>query len=247
MRANKSRIIVLAILIFATFAIPSKSMAWGNCPAQVIVQWGDTLSGLAVTCGTTVDAIRAANPGLGWWLYAGQILNIPSGYAYTPVYYPPAPVTGSTYVVQWGDTLGIIAGRYGVTVYDLLAINPQISNPSLIYIGQVINVPAVVVPYPTVVVTFPTPTPIPSQSTSLSITYKGGLLVRSGPGKEYKFINSAMYKTTWQYQPSSLTIDSKGQVWVSVAISPPQKGYSTGWILVKDWLGNYFTDPQINP
>ncbi|MFM8425148.1 MAG: LysM peptidoglycan-binding domain-containing protein, partial [Chloroflexota bacterium] len=42
----------------------------GYCSNYVTVQWGDTLSGIAALCGTTVDAIRAANPGLGWWAYA---------------------------------------------------------------------------------------------------------------------------------------------------------------------------------
>ena len=113
--------------------------AWGNCASYVTVQWGDTLSGIAAQCGTTVDAIRTANPGLGWWLYAGQVLYIPTGYNPQPNY---PPVTNNTYVVQWGDTLGKIAGRSGTNVYAILAVNPQIWNPSLIYVGQVINLPS---------------------------------------------------------------------------------------------------------
>ena len=35
-----------------------------------------------------------------------------------------------------GDTLWGIAGRYGVTLSALIAANPQIKNPNLIYPGQ---------------------------------------------------------------------------------------------------------------
>jgi LysM repeat protein len=50
-------------------------------------------------------------------------------------------VCGSTYVAQPGDYLIKIAGLCGVTYASLLAANPQIGNPSLIYPNQVINIP----------------------------------------------------------------------------------------------------------
>jgi len=134
-------IMVVAILT-ASFAPAGAALAWPGCASYITVQWGDTLSGLAALCGTTVDAIRAANPGLGWWVYTGAVLYIPTGYATDPVYYYPAPSYGGTYVVQYGDTLGIIAARMGVSVSDLLAVNPGIWNASLIYVGQYINLPA---------------------------------------------------------------------------------------------------------
>ncbi|MDD4146677.1 MAG: LysM domain-containing protein, partial [Clostridia bacterium] len=45
------------------------------------------------------------------------------------------------YVIQQGDTLYSIAARYGVTVRAILAVNPQITNPNLISVGQMIKVP----------------------------------------------------------------------------------------------------------
>ena len=39
-----------------------------------------------------------------------------------------------------GDTLSGIASQYGTTVEDILALNPWISNPNLIYTGQTIRV-----------------------------------------------------------------------------------------------------------
>jgi LysM repeat protein len=236
---------VITVLLVTSFMSTGGALAWSKCPTYITVQWGDTLSGIAKLCDTTVDAIRAANPGLGWWLYAGQTLYIPTGY--TPPSYPP---TSGTYVVQSGDTLGKIAARGKTSVSDILAVNPQIYNPSLIYVGQVINLPAGVnVPPPTNYPpppppTKPTPPPVDSYS-SLNIAYKYGMYIRSEPGGT--IIASALDTTRWQYKPSSIFIDKKWKVWVQVKISPPAKGYSTGWLLVKDQFGAYFTDPQIDP
>lgn len=140
-------IVVVAILV-TSFASTGGAKAWGGCASYITVQWGDTLSGLAALCGTTAEAIRAANPGLGWWVYAGQVLYIPTGYTPAPVYYPPT--YGGTYVIQQGDTLGKIAAKLGVSVSAILAINSQIWNASLIYAGQVINLPAAAPVYYTV-------------------------------------------------------------------------------------------------
>jgi spore germination protein len=51
------------------------------------------------------------------------------------------PVDSFQYTVASGDSLYSIARRYGVTVDQILAVNPQITNPSLIYTGQDINIP----------------------------------------------------------------------------------------------------------
>ena len=44
------------------------------------------------------------------------------------------------YQVVAGDTLSSIAGKYGTTVVKLLALNPEIKNPNLIYVGQYIRI-----------------------------------------------------------------------------------------------------------
>ncbi|MCA9932840.1 MAG: LysM peptidoglycan-binding domain-containing protein [Ardenticatenaceae bacterium] len=44
------------------------------------------------------------------------------------------------YTVQRGDTLGIIAARYSVTVADLVALN-NITNPNVIEVGQQLIIP----------------------------------------------------------------------------------------------------------
>ena len=49
--------------------------------------------------------------------------------------------TGAVYIVKKGDTLWGIAKRYGVALTGLIAANPQIKNPNLIYPGDRVNIP----------------------------------------------------------------------------------------------------------
>jgi LysM repeat protein len=233
---------VITALLLASFSSAGGALAWSQCPTYITVQWGDTLTSVAKLCNTTVDAIRAANPGLGWWLYAGQTLYIPTGSA------PSYPPTGGTYVVQTGDTLGKIAARSKTSVNDLLKVNPQITNPSLIYAGQVINLPAgIIVPPPTKPPQPPTkPTPPPADTYAyLKVTYEHGLHIRTAPGGT--IISSALYKDVITYKPSSVFVDKNWKVWVEVKLYPPMSGYYTGWMLVRDQLGTYYTSPQIAP
>lgn len=52
---------------------------------------------------------------------------------------PAAPA--STYTVKTGDTLSGIAVRHGISLADLEHANPQIRNPDVIHVGQVIKLP----------------------------------------------------------------------------------------------------------
>ncbi|MEO5886161.1 MAG: LysM peptidoglycan-binding domain-containing protein, partial [Anaerolineales bacterium] len=52
----------------------------------------------------------------------------------------PAP-GGQTYYVQRGDTLRKIAAKFSTTVEAILRVNPQITNPNVIYSGQAIKLP----------------------------------------------------------------------------------------------------------
>lgn len=60
----------------------------------------------------------------------------------TPTAFSEAQAAGaSAYTVQQGDTLNSIAGRTGINVDDLIAANPQIANPNVIYVGDQITLP----------------------------------------------------------------------------------------------------------
>ncbi len=54
---------------------------------------------------------------------------------------PVATSAGQSYTIQPGDTLSSIAQRFGVDTRDLLAANPQISNPDRIYAGDRLAIP----------------------------------------------------------------------------------------------------------
>jgi LysM repeat protein len=49
---------------------------------------------------------------------------------------------GSTYITVYCDTLSNIAERTGVSLQSLIAANPQIPNPNLIFSGNVVIIPA---------------------------------------------------------------------------------------------------------
>ena len=110
---------------------PSKPETSGNI-VYYTVESGDTLSGIAAQYGVTVANLVAwnqiGNPDL---IYVGQVLTI-----YTQ---SSTSQQISYYTVESGDTLSGIADQYGVTVANLVAWN-QISDPDLIYVGQVLTI-----------------------------------------------------------------------------------------------------------
>jgi LysM repeat protein len=138
-------------LLLSVLLLVSASPSLGSPEAQGtgttvhIVQWGETLNIIAGRYVVTVDAIvqanGIANPN---YIYAGQRLTIPASSVPPPV---PPPGSTTTYVVQRGDRLYAIAARYGTTVNHLVALN-GIMNPDLIYVGQVLKVPAPGAPPP---------------------------------------------------------------------------------------------------
>lgn len=106
-----------------------------------VVQLGDSLGSIALRYATTVSALASlnniSNPNL---IYPGQVLYLP-GCTATPAPTPTPPPATTTYVVVRGDTLYSISVRFGTTVAKLSALN-GITNPDLIYAGQVLIVPA---------------------------------------------------------------------------------------------------------
>jgi LysM repeat protein len=108
-----------------------------------IVARGDTLKSLAARFGSTVESIMASNPSITNpnVIYEGQRLTIYSSPSTPPPVTPP-PASGQMYYVVRGDTLRKIAAKFSTTVDAILQINPQISNPNVIYVGQAIAIPA---------------------------------------------------------------------------------------------------------
>ena len=51
------------------------------------------------------------------------------------------PVSALSHTVTKGDTMWKIASKYQVGTSEVIAANPQITNPNLIYPGQVLDIP----------------------------------------------------------------------------------------------------------
>jgi LysM repeat protein len=115
--------------------------------ATYMVNPGDTLFGISMAYGVSVQAIMAANGLASETIYAGQQLTMPTDggpNTYAPPDYNnmPAPTgNGFTHTVVPGDTLFRIAMQYGVAV-DAIAGANGIPYPFLIQIGQELVVPA---------------------------------------------------------------------------------------------------------
>jgi len=69
----------------------------------------------------------------------GQILVIPTAGGGTPPP-PPACTSGQTHTVQFGENLYRISLKYGTTVQAIATAN-NISNPNVIFAGQVLCIP----------------------------------------------------------------------------------------------------------
>ncbi len=158
-----TQVSVLALLLLALLAIPAVAQAGGVCGGKYVVDAGDTLSSIAARCGTSVSAVTGANPGVVDPLRAGQTLTLPgsgssgssatssivsSDTSYNATTYnatytaaPAVTYSNGTYIVQSGDTFSAIASRYGLSINQLWAANPQIWNINYVYAGQVIYIP----------------------------------------------------------------------------------------------------------
>ena len=100
------------------------------------VKKGDTLWDIAINNGTTVDQLMHDNNLTSSLIFPGDKLT----YSTTVDQVAKAKQEGY-YSVVLGDTLGKISSRFGVSVDELVKLN-NISNPNLIYVGEVLKVDA---------------------------------------------------------------------------------------------------------
>jgi len=133
----RSRLHTNSFKSLAAFAAAALIVAMAACVASAAttytVKTGDSLYLIAQRFGVTVAALRAANGLSHDWIYPGERLTIPSSGG------TPAP-SGSTYTVRSGDSLFLIANRFGVTVSALRSANGL--SYDWIYPGEVLRIPA---------------------------------------------------------------------------------------------------------
>jgi len=125
--------------------------------ATYTVKSGDTLSKIGNTLGVDWKKITGYKSGDPNIIQPGEILTLPENETPTtqtqpkpltqapgyqtptgsitqvqPQVQPQAPTASQGYKIQPGDTLSAIAMRMGFTVSDLIAANPQITDPNKI-------------------------------------------------------------------------------------------------------------------
>ncbi len=108
---------------------PDPAPDTGSGSFAYTVRSGDTLWLLANRYGTTVDAIKRLNGLTGDNLQIGQVLRIPT--EQSAAYFD--------YTVRSGDTLWLLANRFGTTVDEIRRLNGLTGDN--LQIGQVLRIP----------------------------------------------------------------------------------------------------------
>jgi LysM repeat protein len=108
--------------------------------ANYTVKPGETLSELAERYGTSVQRLMELNNLRGPQdLWAGSRIQVPITRTTTAAAPKPAVNKNATqHKVQSGETLSVIADRYGVSMQNLIALN-GISNPNQVEVGRTLK------------------------------------------------------------------------------------------------------------
>jgi LysM repeat protein len=129
-------------LIYAGSVLQIPSSASSGSSGSVVVEPGQTLSGIAAANGTTVDALAASNDITDLNLvYAGEVLVLPKSSEGGASSSNSATGSQPSVTVSPGETLTSIAATYGTTVGTLAALN-QIQNANLVYAGTSLVLPS---------------------------------------------------------------------------------------------------------
>ncbi|MCC7352905.1 MAG: LysM peptidoglycan-binding domain-containing protein [Anaerolineae bacterium] len=157
------RVLVIATAILVFLIAPANIVLAAPDDAEALVHVvaaGDTLANIAHKYGTTASALMRANnlddPNL---IFIGQRIVIPGGSTGNPGGGNTAPA--ATYTVKFGDTLSSIARALGVSMQALMQAN-NITEPSVVRVGQVLRVPGKDNSQPPQGGSSPTPTPTSS-------------------------------------------------------------------------------------
>jgi N-acetylmuramoyl-L-alanine amidase len=113
-------------------SIASKSSTSSNSFSYTVMP-GDSLFLLAQKFGVTVDTLKSSNNLSSNYLWVGKQLTIPG-------IKNSSSSSNSRYLVQGGDTLFLIAQRYGVTPELIRAAN-NLSSDATIYPNQTLIIP----------------------------------------------------------------------------------------------------------
>lgn len=174
--------------------------------ASYTVKSGDTLSGIASQYNTTVNQIvslnQLSNPNL---IYVGQVLKLKNSQTTnsSSSSSSTAATTVGTYTVKAGDTLSAIASRYSTSSSTLASLN-SLSNPNLIYVGQVLKVSSNA-----------STSSSTSSSANSTVTTAASYTVKAG---DTLSAIAAKYGTTYQALASTNSISNSNDIYVGQVI-----------------------------
>ncbi|MBI3242218.1 MAG: LysM peptidoglycan-binding domain-containing protein [Chloroflexi bacterium] len=125
-------------------------------PFYYTVQPGDTLFSIGAKFELPFDVIGAANGLADSTVTAGKTILIPAG--------------PHVHIVAKGENLETVALRYNVTLAFMQKANPSVTNPSQLFIGQLIHIPIM---YGAKPLPIPTGTPAPASTATPTPTAAG--------------------------------------------------------------------------
>jgi LysM repeat protein len=149
-------------------------------------------------------------------------VSVPLVGSTAPLWGSPERQGSTVHVVQWGETLSIIAARYGVTVNAIVQAN-GLSNPNYIYAGQRLSVPT------------GTTSPAPSSGTTTYVVQRGDTLyaiaARHGTTVNYLASLNALMNPNFIYVGQVLKVPGQG-----TAPTTPSTDVCIYWVKAGDTL-----------
>jgi LysM repeat protein len=218
----------------ANTSTPTPTLTPSPTPFVYVIKSGDTLSAIARTYDTTVEALMDANG-------ITDATNIVAGTKLTIVQPPDYTLTMAyeTYEVEQGDTLYTISGKYDLTIAEIKEINGLTRDT--LSVGQQLRIPV------------GTATPIPTDTPTPTLT------PTPGPARPAPALLGPPQNTAFEGADTVIILN-----WASVGILDPDEWYTirvrrtgiiaqilplvwtkaTSWRLPSDLYIEGLTDPQ---
>lgn len=146
------------------------------------------------------------------------------------------------YTVQKGDTLWGIANRNNTTVANLQSANPQISNPNLIYAGNVINIPDAVASTPSTTAEAPAQTSPTTTSPETKAPDYSQYQYDASTNQSYMDALAALQQAQANKPTYAGTYDSQVEDFYNQIVNREKFSYD----LNSDMLYNQYKDQYVN-
>lgn len=133
----------LIVLLLSLLVLTSLGTAAVAAQQTHIVQRGETLSIIASRYGVNlIDLLQANGMTMNSIIHRGNQIIIPGAGGSGGPTAPTAPAGNTTYTVQRGDFLALIAANHRTTYIRLAELNALI-EPYILHVGQVLIVPSI--------------------------------------------------------------------------------------------------------